>query len=470
MYDVHELFEMDEDGTKTLWTKWACIDEKEIGFMQTFYNFHPSVCDADQDSNRLAYNYLGNMMTENLRKEVVRAMEGNFSEQAHGATTLLWVMLNRILKGTSETEQILINQYSKMTNVGPKAMNNGENISAYREHVTNVLIRPLVAMDAFDSKRDDPVEQLLEGLSKCSVNAFSAHFARLHTEYMSTRFSTGGLLRHNVGTGLSSEENGEKCIELLEGADNHYMFLSQLGKWKPAGGSSARAYLGSRITTEQLVKSGGKCFNQDSGCDGNHTLSDCPNPHNQELIDKRRKEYYKERDDKKAAAKASGGGSSGGGGGVPTRASRDSNASGSGSGSSSGKKTYRVKTVAGVKTVQWKCNDCNIWCNHLSELHSRAMSMGDSFSMAVARPNDAGVKKMKSDGLRAASATNSASSTPSKAGSGPTKADVEEYETKRENIVAQMALHSDQSSAAYQALNVAHTNLKKAWMAKFQDF
>ena len=458
LYDVNELFYTDAENTTSLWDGWANIDEAHIAFVQRFYNFHPSVCSEDMESNRLAYKFLGNVMTDNLKKEVEHLIEEHFSAQSTGTTTLLWLLLNRILKGSASTEKVLLNRFEKVTTVGPKVLNNGENISSYREYVVNVLIKPLVAMDALTGKLIDPIDMVLEGLSKSSVNAFSSFFEKLHTEYLSTRCSVGGVLRHNFRTTLSSVENGNQCINYLNIAKNKYLFLFGLGKWTVA---QASAYLGGRISAEQFRAAGGKCFNRDSGCGGNHPLSECPNPVNEAKVKVRRDEYFKERDARRADKKSAGGGGGNGGGGVPERDPKDDSAS-----TPRQPKTFRIQGKGDNKRVQWKCKECGIWCNHLTDLHDRAVKMGESFSMTIARPSDGGVKKMKTLGIPAQACLNSAASAASKSG-GLSKAAFEEYEKKKDAIVAQMALQSDKQSPTYLALSASLDRLKSAALQNF---
>lgn len=458
LYDVNELFYTDVENTKSLWSGWATINEAHVSFVQRFYNFHPSVCSEDMESNRLAYAFLGNVMTENLKKEVEHLIEENFSEQSVGTTTLLWLLLNRVLKGSASTEQVLLNRFEKVTTVGPKVLNNGENISSYREYLVNVLINPLVAMDAFSGKVIDPVDMVLEGLSKSSVSAFSSFFEKLHTDYLSTRCSVGGLLRHNFRTTLSSVENGNKCINYLNIAKNKYLFLFGLGKWSVA---QASAYLGGRISADQFRAAGGKCFNRDSGCDGNHPLSECPNPVNDAKVKVRRDEYFKERDAKRADRKSTGGGGGNGGGGVPERDPKDDSAS-----TPRQPKTFRIQGKGEDKRVQWKCRECERWCDHPTDLHARAARMGDSFSMPVARPSDPGVKKMKSLGIPAQTCLNSVASAASRS-SGLSKAAFQEYEKKKDAIVAQMALQTDKQSPTYLALSASLDRLKSAALQNF---
>lgn len=86
----------------------------------------------------------------------------------------------------------------------------------------------------------------------------------------------------------------------------------------------------------------------------------------------RRDEYFKARDAKRADKKSAGGGGSNGGGGVPERDPKDDSAT-----TPRQPKTFRIQGKGDEKRVQWKCDECERWCDHPTDLHARAAKLGD---------------------------------------------------------------------------------------------
>ena len=381
---VHDLFDFTYTSKhSSMMDRWPSLTVDHVALLQRMYRCHPSIGDEDKVSNTLLYQLVRNSLTEDFKRTIDYSFEECFKPEERGGITFLYTVLRKVLIGSKTSVEALNAEFARFKQQGPKLLKNGgvENIATLCEYLKVAVVNPLAAMDGFEQGREDPVQDVLCGLSKSSCPIFAEVFRKLLQDRIVASTTDMSALTFLSKRDISSREIGDEILRILEQARAFYEALVLKGEYVGASGKTLTFATAdtSGSTPAAYLRAGCKCFN----CDGPHLVEDCPKERDEARIAKKKAEFLEA---KKKRGKSGGKGAKNDG--VPTRDSK-------GETGDKPKKDWRLKPKSRGKVVEFKCNVCERWGNHNTKFHEQAKAFGPKFLMSKVDGSHAGVKRQQ---------------------------------------------------------------------------
>jgi len=477
--DAHPtaLFNLSDKVTLLNLTKeWGVVELSRVCFWQRYINVNKYVLQDDRDSNNYFWLFLVNSMTHDLKEQVMETLNTTFASDntkvsCIGGATLLYALIQASF---GQSRSVFESYAQRITDFELKGLRGteGENMALKAKSLL-LIINCLFFAKYLHSRM---IDQLLDGLQKCSCPDFVDYFRTLSRDKLRTDLTstlTNTLLDARPTTQL---ELYTQMKSIIIQAKNLYLGLCERKRWNTKGKDLRYNVAGSGGdgggNSKELI-----CPN----CNGGHKLKECTLERNEERLKKIKEEF-------KAFVKAEGGhlkdgkvhgiekgkwrefwakkrsldearkkkegiltGSSKQGG-VPSR-------------DSSGNTQVNHKFHQG--SIKFRCTKCSgkkRWGSHTTDLHDLAVSQGASFDIVKEKPNDPAVQAFAA--LRQAKQSSGGAGTSSSAGaSGGAKMSKEEWTQKMATVAELIESKAPGSEEHKSAMNTF-----RLLSAKVKDF
>ena len=282
-------------SVKDMWSD-DCIDMLESWEKITWetaclwqYSINKRCSPEDRTSNTWAYLLIWNSCTLDL-KEQVNLKYKHVPELYQGAVTFLWALFSCLFTRSRDTTAALKKYIAFFEKKGLQRIR-GESVVVAKRELMAVCKR----LDATGDLPDETTLDIIKGMKRCSVKTFRDLFTAYEQEAIKANLEVGDH-RPWGHTSVMDE-----VLWVLQTAVDYFHSLNTTDAWNIPKGSH-------RLNAGYTGGGGGftrKCWNcNKEGC---HAES-CPEPKNQEMINKNKDEYFKKKREREANSGGRGGG------------------------------------------------------------------------------------------------------------------------------------------------------------------
>ena len=305
---------------------WDSIPWQTACYWQ--YSINKRCVEEDKISNHWALLLLYNSCTADL-KDQINLKYKPLPDLFQGAVTYCWVIFFCLFATSRDTTSALLKYLQIWRSNGLRRIP-GENVATAYKRLMAVARR----LHATNNLVDEAIQDVIYGLEKGSVTAFTEIFSDMRKDYTKSSLIAGPT------ASMGRDRVLMEISRILRLAMDLYNNLSTTSQWNiPKGHPKFNNLTG-----------GNTCWN----CGADHMITDCPKPRNEDVIKKNREEFFKSRN----------GGNSGRGGRGGGRGGRGGPGRGGGGGRGDGNYS-REKWGApgkGDKQIRWVSNVAHVYC------------------------------------------------------------------------------------------------------------
>ena len=277
-YDMHNVFTIlliDPDdaeeksiiGTKDLYTEFSEISIQDVANSNKFY--HQWAAEDHYAQNlKLTYAFFQSNVSEELWEKTFETYD-EYPRECKGGTLFFIIMINLLLSNTEEAALTLQERVKnfKLTNLP------GEDVTRAISLLKGA-IRRLIHVKRKKIGKDDDwfleiTRQVMKVMQTSSVPEFNSLFNQLDQQRTIAQVLDVTGSKHAAIT----------YDQVFALAQQRYVQMSELGTWTGTTTKGSESAFTNKAKFE--------CFN----CGGNHSLSDCPQPKNNDRIELNRKKF-----------------------------------------------------------------------------------------------------------------------------------------------------------------------------------